>query len=492
MARLTKTPLTEKTLANALKSYEKGADVSAVLYDSTPYLQIVFHRRTDGTCSGTWFYRRQKSKACPKAREISIGRYRSGASMPVEVSLQAARKKAEEFSSMIANGLDPVEERKKQAEAEAARAAIERIKALTFEAAARAYIEEYSEAWAAKNPYRERKARGNLNNHIAPVIGAVPVSELTWRDVLRVMMSGEYPSGGCLYTEQPDTAKKCRELIRKTCAHAQCLGVRPDDVADPCDMDGPLGQTLAKYQHKIKASNNHPSLKPEQAPAFFADLCALPPSRARDSLILGMLTGLRVGSLVAIRWSAINEEEPSIRIPESDRKTKDGDYLSFLSSYALAFLRTLPRVGDYVFFGKAGRSHVTNQTPRLAVTYVNDARTRAGLPEWVDPNFLDAQGCPRAVVPHGVCRTALKTWCSEDVHNNDERFKTAAVELVLDHNEARAKGDRYNGAYDRSRLKARRLEVVEAWGRFLVTGRYPDEADGAPCEGWARILSGTD
>lgn len=492
MAKLTKTPLTEKTLANALKAYEKGADVSSVLYDSTPYLQIVFHRCADGACSGTWFYRRQKSKACPKAREISLGRYRAGSSMPVEVTLQAARKKAEEYTSMIANGVDPVEERKRQREAEAARAAIERTKALTFEAAARSYIEEYSEAWAAKNPHRDRKALGNLNNHIAPVIGSVPVAELTWRDVLRVMESGDYPNGGSLYTEQPDTAKKCRELIRQTCAHAQCLGVRPDDVADPCNMGGPLGQTLAKYQHKVKASNNHPSLRPEEAPAFFSELCALPPSRARDSLILGMLTGLRAGSLVAIRWDAVDEEECSILIPEKDRKTKGGDFLTYISSYALAFLRTLPRVGNYVFFGKAGRGHVTNQTPRLAVTYVNDVRARRDLPPWVDPNYLDKQGRPRAVVPHSLCRTLLKTWCSDDVHDNDQRFEVTAVELVLDHNEQLAKGDRYNGAYDRSRLKARRLEVVEAWGRFLVTGRYPDEADGAPCEGWARILSGTD
>ena len=43
-------------------------------------------------------------------------------------------------------------------------------------------------------------------------------------------------------------------------------------------------------------------------------------------------------------------------------------------------------------------------------------------------------------------------------------------------------------AYDRSKLKFRRLEIVEAWGRYLITGKYPDEPDGEPCEGWKKII----
>lgn len=67
-----------------------------------------------------------------------------------------------------------------------------------------------------------------------------------------------------------------------------------------------------------------------------------------------------------------------------------------------------------------------------------------------------------------------------------------AVELALDHSEGAAKNDRYRGAYDRRRMPKERRELVEAWGRYLVTGRYPNEEDGEPCEGWRRLLAGAD
>ena len=122
---------------------------------------------------------------------------------------------------------------------------------------------------------------------------------------------------------------------------------------------------------------------------------------------------------------------------------------------------------------------------------MNKDRKALGLKEWRDDDQpLGKDGKYPEVVPHGVCRATFRTWVGEDDHDNNVRFPWAAAELVLDHCQDRVKGGRVAKVYDRSKLKKTRLEIVEAWGRFLITGRYPDEPDGEPCEGWRKILQG--
>ena len=84
--------------------------------------------------------------------------------------------------------------------------------------------------------------------------------------------------------------------------------------------------------------------------------------------------------------------------------------------------------------------------------------------------------------------TTFKTWAAEDAHGNNERFNPSAVKLVMDHCSEKILGGRVEAAYNRSKYKNSRLAVVEAWGRYLVTGKYPDEPDGESCEGWKKII----
>ena len=83
------------------------------------------------------------------------------------------------------------------------------------------------------------------------------------------------------------------------------------------------------------------------------------------------------------------------------------------------------------------------------------------------------------------CASTFRTWVGE----NRNSFDVVAAEMILDHDTAKSKMDVYK-TYDRSKLEAERLKILEAWGRYLVTGRRPDEPDGEPCEGWSRLLAG--
>lgn len=70
----------------------------------------------------------------------------------------------------------------------------------------------------------------------------------------------------------------------------------------------------------------------------------------------------------------------------------------------------------------------------------------------------------------------------------DATISKLAVELCLDHSAGKAKGDPLNGAYRRNPKAKRRREAATLWGRFLITGRYPDEADAPEWDSWQKIV----
>ena len=100
----------------------------------------------------------------------------------------------------------------------------------------------------------------------------------------------------------------------------------------------------------------------------------------------------------------------------------------------------------------------------------------------------DEQGRYPVVVPHALCRTTFATWSEDDEHDVDATISKLAVELCLDHSAGKAKGDPLNGAYRRNPMAKRRREAATLWGRFLITGRYPDEADAPEWDSWQKIV----
>lgn len=105
---------------------------------------------------------------------------------------------------------------------------------------------------------------------------------------------------------------------------------------------------------------------------------------------------------------------------------------------------------------------------------MNKVRERAGLPLWLDPQKSKKEGKPRHVTPHGM-RTCLKTWTMLTAHGNYARFNPNIVKRCLDH----AVKDEYGGAYYRQGLsaddEAHEREIMEAWGRYCIEGKWPDE-----------------
>ena len=86
---------------------------------------------------------------------------------------------------------------------------------------------------------------------------------------------------------------------------------------------------------------------------------------------------------------------------------------------------------------------------------------------WIDPEKSAREGkiCP--ITLHGTCRATFRTWAKDDELGNNRRFDQQAVEMCLLH----AKNDAYNGAYDRAPLAKERRQIMEAWGKYCMSGR---------------------
>lgn len=86
-----------------------------------------------------------------------------------------------------------------------------------------------------------------------------------------------------------------------------------------------------------------------------------------------MLTGLRIGEILSIEWSHINDEDMRLFLPD----TKTGARFHDLPDSAFDILRPLPRTHSHVFISKRGRPISYNTINRFFIRL----RTHAGLPD---------------------------------------------------------------------------------------------------------------
>ena len=464
------------------KEVEQGLNVRKRLVSDGAclYLALFPSKGTEGGVNSRWIFFKQKSKSFPSLLEMGLGSYPA-------VTLTQAREKRKAIEEMIAAGLDPREEKQKERQRREEEELERRRRTETFSMVAERYIAKNETLWARKNMRRAQKSRGLVNNYLGPIFDRVPVNEISWRQaVALVQLIKDKGLSRSL-------VRKCANLCREVLQFAVTEGLRDESKAFPFDQSGPYAVEARPLLDAMKQDTHFAALRPEDAPAFFAELLARKPSVRRNALIFVMLTALRSNAATGAAWANVHldEETPYLIVPDGadrgTRKTKDqGGYRCLLSSYAVSFLRSLPMlVGSPYLFSAKGNKPVTRENVRYLIDKMTEEREAQGLQGWRDrEQKLEENGLSPVATVHGM-RVTFRTWVGE----NRKSFDVLAAEMILDHDTAKSKMDVYK-TYDRSELIPERLKILEAWGRYLVTGRRPDEPDGEPCEGWRRLLSG--
>ncbi|MDE0363123.1 MAG: integrase arm-type DNA-binding domain-containing protein [Rhodospirillaceae bacterium] len=343
----------------------------------------------------------QRVTVAGRRRDIGLGGY------PV-VSLAKARTRAMANRVAIADGIDPLAEKR-------------RANTPTFRAAAVATFEANRPRWRS-----ERTARAwmqSLEKHAFPEIGGLRVNGIAQDDVLRILKP--------LWHTRPQLARKLRQRIRATLQWCQAHGHLVNNVAGEA-IDGALPAMPA-----VKA---HYRALPwaEVGSALDAIRNASVSESSRLCFEFLVLTAARSGEALAAGWDEIDLDVREWRIPAERMKTGEAHAVP-LGDAALRTLEAARGLGGerFVFPSPVRRGRPLGESSLLHIL------RKTGLAE-------------RATV-HGF-RSTFRSWAGECTDADH-----AVMELCLAH----TVGSAVERAYARSDLMDKRRALLAAWAQAI-------------------------
>ncbi|MGH7071964.1 MAG: tyrosine-type recombinase/integrase, partial [Acetobacteraceae bacterium] len=144
-----------------------------------------------------------------------------------DVTLAEGRRKAAECRKMLAQGEDPLAERR--AEKAAAKA---EEKAMTFAEVAEMYLRAHEAGW--RNPKHKQQWHNTLRDYALPEIGDRPINEIAVGDVMKIIEP--------IWSAKPETASSVRGRIETVLDYATARGWRTGD--NPARWRGHLANLL--------------------------------------------------------------------------------------------------------------------------------------------------------------------------------------------------------------------------------------------------------
>jgi integrase len=187
---------------------------------------------------------------------------------------------------------------------------------------------------------------------------------------------------------------------------------------------------------------------------------------AARALEFTILTAARTAEVTGAQWNGneISLENKTWNVPEGRMKAGKAHKVP-LSDRAVEILQALlllrEQGNDHVFIGPRGGG-LSNAAMAAVIDRMNEARAKAGLPKWTDPQLDD-----REVVPHGF-RSTFMDYCHE---------QTSFPKVVIDMALAHAVDDKVEAAYRRSDLFAKRVQLMKAWALYCVSSPRKASAD---------------
>jgi integrase len=348
-----------------------------------------------------------------RAREMSFGN-------ADHVSLAEAREKAQDAHRLLAQGRDPLEERRT-----ATRLA---EVATSFAAVAESYIASHEAGWS--NTQHRYQWRQTITQFANPVIGNLAVADITMRDVLAVL--------GPIWTTKTETATRLRGRIEQILAFATVHGLRPEGSANPAVWRGCL-QLVLPAPGKVAQVEHHAALPWREMPTFWAKLGSQG-GMATLALRFTILTAARSGEVRGALWGEMDRGGAMWTVPAARMKVRKPHRVP-LSDAALAVLDTVQGGGepaaDDVIFHRPRRRIPLSDRSMIAV--------------------LRRMGRVNLSV-HGF-RSSFRDWAAEATDHANH-----VVEQALAH----AIGSAIERAYRRGDLFEKRVTLMRDWGRYCA------------------------
>lgn len=343
-----------------------------------------------------------------KEKLLALGSY-------PDVGLKDARNRRDEARKLLADGVDPGEQRKAQKAAGEIRAAN------SFEVICREWLEKWR---TTVEPAQHTKALARFEKNVFPWLGGRPIAEITAPEVLAVLHRVD--ERGARYT-----AHKVKSEISQTFRYAVATG-RAE--RDPCpDLRGAIPPA--------KGENFAAITDPKEVGALLRAIDAFRGTFiVKSALLLAPLVFVRPGELRKAEWSEIDFDKQEWNIPAKRMKARQ-PHLVPLSTQSMAILRELQPLtgrGVHVFAGRDPKKPMSEAA-------VNAALRRMGYDTKTE------------ITGHGF-RAMARTILHEELH-----FQPDVIEHQLAHKVPDALGSTYNRT---KFLKARR-KMMQRWADYL-------------------------
>lgn len=333
-----------------------------------------------------------------KPTEMGLGSAR-------HVSLARARELAGQARTKLAEGGNPLNDRKKPS-------------APTFGECADLLIEAMRPSW--RNDKHAAQWIMTLRKYAAPLRG-LPVDAVGTSDVLAVLQP--------IWNTKSETASRLRGRIERILDAARARGLRAGE--NPARWRGHLDHLLPRRPKLTRG--HHAALPYEQVPEFMANLRV---RRATAALALEftILTASRSGEVLGARWDEIDLQRAVWTVPTARMKA-GREHRVPLVGRTLEILTEAQavRTGEHVFPGQAPGKPLSGMAMEMVLRRMDVA-----------------------VTVHGF-RSSFRDWAAETTPFPNEVCEAALAHVVE---------NRVEAAYRRGDLFEKRRRLMEAWSNY--------------------------
>jgi integrase len=397
--------MASKPLAEMKLRTMKGGAKTLKLFDGGGlFLEV----RTNGAR-----YWRLKYRFGGKEKALSFGVY-------PEVSLAEARTRRDKARAQLRDGIDPSAERKQE------KRVAKQTADNSFSAIAEQWLSKMAGEW---KPNHTQRVRESFKADILPPLGSTPIGQIGFAEIRDVIRSIE--KRGAL-----DIAARVKQRIACVFQFA---------MEEELCTSNPARELKVTLRGR-RVTHRH-AFGREELPAFLAKLDGkeevFPGGiETQVAMRLLMLTFVRTGELREARWSEIDFETATWRIPAERMKT-GLPHVVPLSTQAIAALREIQAI--------TGNSPFIFRSPN---------KPRQALSENAVLFALYRMGYRGTMTGHGF--RALASTCL-----NEMGWSPDVIERQLAHVER----NQVRAAYNRAQYLDDRRRMMQAWADFIDSQR---------------------
>jgi integrase len=355
---------------------------------------------------GKWW--RLKYRYGGKEKRLSLGVY-------PEISLKDARQRRDDARKLLANEIDPAENRKAIKAAKSERAGN------SFEVVAREWFAKKSPSWAKSNSDKIFK---RLENDAFPWLGERPIAEITAPEILKSLRRIE--DRGAV-----ESAHRMRNYCGQIFRYAIATGRAERDPS--ADLKGAITTPVKEHHAAITEPQKVAELLRaiDAYQGYFVTRCALR---------LAPLFFVRPGELRKAEWVEIDLSKAEWNIPAERMKLREPHLVPLCSQAVniLTELHALTGEGKYVFPGVRDKKRPMSDNAILSAL----RRMEYGKEEMSGHGF------------RAMARTIL-----DEVLNVRPDF--------IEHQLAHAVKDPNGRAYNRTAHLAERKKMMQEWADYL-------------------------